>query len=449
MNLLWFIIKIKLYGFLKPRKGSGWLNLFFVALVGLITIANAFVTSLTFKYLTSHKNIPYSTLIFYLNMLIGISIIAKNYFPNYSVFKFFFLKTHPVRNYIKASLQLIFDLFSGFYFITILFVTVISFIDNNYDFYHWIISVLSILFFFILNRTLSLLESGKGSKSFYYISLFLICSTCAFDINLLRHHNAWTIWGLILLITVSCCFFGYSYNIDAKRQYEANYALNGKSYNLNKLLFTAAIKRKQIVVPLLIALFFKLLLIAVTLGINKKVHLSIENNLFIFAVLFAPVFPYSYAFNNTWGVLPPVFLITGYTATIKDMFKHYLFIVYRFVLIDFLLSVLLSLYILHSPLYLLVQCVTSLNALVFGFLCSAFFPKKAQAAFDISSTKTNTAVGASLFLVLLSVSFYFVAYNLILITISEAIVMMSLCCWARYYSKKFNFINTGVLEKIF
>ncbi len=455
MSFFLFILDIKFLSYFKNKKKS-LISILLILLICFIIFFNAFSTSLTIDYLIKINCLNKYYIFSCINIIISLIILIKNYFPYHKKFNFYFLNIHPIGNLKKCLLQLLFD-FVNIFYVSFLIYFILIFIINQYlSIADICLFLTNIIFFYLISRIFSLFEKGRIKWYFILIAVssiyfqFIIIFKLTGDISSLIK----VFTGEFFLIIISFFLFKKIYLTQITSE-NLNLPKKNKSlkteinYSLNKIIFISVIRRRLISVPLIIGFVFKIVIITVFLIFSKNKHLNIENNLFIFAIIFSPAIPYSYAFNNTFGLLPSVSLIVNYRSSFFKQISFYLIIIYRFIIVDLIITIPITIIILKTSAYILIEFITFFKAIIFGFISSIYASKKVSSLIDFSSLNSNTSIITSLILIFISIIFFFIPEYILIICLFETLILTIYFLLLFKFYKNSGNMNKIIFEKIF
>ena len=180
---------------------------------------------------------------------------------------------------------------------------------------------------------------------------------------------------------------------------------------LYRLSFKVLFRNRPSTVALIVAYVFKALILTISgFAILKKPHYaqSVEFNWVMMVLLFSPILPFNYLFNNLWGYLTPMWLVLSAGSGWKRRATVYLRLAMTVVLPDVLISLaFLSIARLAIYSYLLFYLICLLLFLPAGVSISILAPRRIRKAVAFGSMKSNSSFVGSFVSIGLGLASYF------------------------------------------
>jgi len=253
---------------------------------------------------------------------------------------------------------------------------------------------------------LQVMSDGLNLLGFCVVVFYLTVYVCGGE------SGARLLVSIGLVIVAGVVEVGVKFLLQGRRS--AAVAESGRGWSvrgLYRLSLKVLFRNRPATVAIVVGYSFKALILAISgLAILKKPHYarSPEFNWVMMVLLFTPILPFNYLFNNLWGYLTSMWLVLSAGSGWKNRLAVYLRLAMTVVLPDLLISmVFLGIAGLAVYSYLLFYLICLLLFLPAGVSISILDPRRVRKAVAFGSMKSNSSLVGNLVSIGLGLSSYF------------------------------------------
>lgn len=323
---------------------------------------------------------------------IAVITFVRGFFPSYKPIRSHFKSFHPIPLVSRFMLNILGDLICGYFIIMSTFVVAFFFFSNTVALEYLLYLVLVLIGAHILRRFFQTLFENKvkfNRQSF--LLLFTCISLFLLSAGLLFFFERFAFWGII------SCFLFLSFGDFVLEELCPKERMGSKSTGKTNRNPTIDLlwQNQTVRTTLIVAVFFKVLILSLDLIIYSKMGAHLANNVFLIFLFISPLILFTYLFNNSWGFFRNYWIITDRSlSTGQGLFNIYLKILWLPLAVDVIISMT---YLAFGPSNLILPGISMYVASLFlltvgGFFWSIQAPVQVEKAFAF---KVNTSTFGS------------------------------------------------------
>jgi hypothetical protein len=434
---------------LKERSKS----IFFPSNIGLILLRiTLLICSVLYgvggcfilKYWPNSSTVSAENIKIGFNGILGALIILRNILPIYKT------KTRLIPRYVPVTdskiilIEYIESIYNPFSIYILIFISILTF-SIDYNFIDFSLTAAFLLNSFSIEIILKkFIENSYPKRLILTLIFTFIVSLFAYFT--LHFSSIYSILGYCLFYLLIFFLINLGLNkieIVYRYRFTNNNTIREKNFYIN-LLFA----RKSLRISLLLAFLFKcLILVGAIRSFLYKGHYLFDLEFIQYLFLY-PVVYFTYIFNNFFGYVSEIWLISRFSGNRREVYSSFLKSLLIIIVVDLPISTVASYLLAINPVtfvykYLLLLIMMAIN----GFVGSLLLPNRVDSNLSFTTLKSNTSLPLSILSMAL-ISFTFIESNQLCVLVGIAIISIQITTTYLWIYKKNIIFNQSFYEKV-